>query len=231
MIVLRKRLLEGTQEPSEDINEKAEASSKPSIVRKLSPLSPKHIVVPGSIGEKPAPPTKPEHLKSPPMSPEPVSGSPNMSPTPPSSSSSFLVPDPESKVVKPVEPVAPPTQPDSDDSSGRHLESEQSEVSDPRNGAREGPLLLSKDTTVINNTVTNNNHKTEAFIEETQGDADYQEDNPEEYPEEYYYDNPAPCGLRERELLCPIMEEDNESTASGSIVNLAPSNNGSVIGE
>jgi len=215
--------------PSEDNNEKAEASSKPSIVRKLSPLSPKHIVVPGSIGEKPAPPTKPEHLKSPPMSPEPVSGSPNMSPTPPSSSSS-LVPDPESKVVKPVEPVAPPTQPDSDDSSGRHLESEQNGVSEPRNGAREGPLLLSKDTTVINNTVTNNNHKTEAFIEEAQGDADYQEDNPEEYPEEYYYDNPAPCGLRERELLCPIMEEDNESTASGSIVNLAPSNNGSVIG-
>jgi len=70
----------------------------------------------------------------------------------------------------------------------------------------------------------------ETFIEEHQGDADYQ-DNPEEYPEEYFYDNPAPCGLRERELLCPIMEEDNESTASGSIVNLAnPSNNGSVIG-
>merc|ERR1719242_909698 len=37
--------------------------------------------------------------------------------------------------------------------------------------------------------------------------------------------------LRERELLCPIMEEDNESTASGSIMNLAnTSNNSAVIG-
>merc|ERR1712025_182205 len=62
---------------------------------------------------------------------------------------------------------------------------------------------------------------------------DFDRNNGGDYdnPEEYYYDNPAPCGLRERELLCPIMEEDNESTASGSIVNLSnPSNNGSVIG-
>ena len=28
-------------------------------------------------------------------------------------------------------------------------------------------------------------------------------------------------GLRERELLCPILEEDNESSASGSLPNLA----------
>ena len=214
-----------TKSSSEDSIEKPEA--KPSIVRKLSPLSPKHIV-----GEKPLPPTKPEHLKSPPMSPEPVSGSPiNLSPTPPSSSASLI---PEPKVGKPVEPEVTPTLPDSDDSSGRQLESDQNGFSEPRNGEREGQaLLLSKDTTVIHNTVINNNHnKTEeTFIEEHQGDADYQ-DNPEEYPEEYFYDNPAPCGLRERELLCPIMEEDNESTASGSIVNLAnPSNNGSVIGE
>ena len=26
--------------------------------------------------------------------------------------------------------------------------------------------------------------------------------------------------VRERELLCPILEEDNESTASGSLCNL-----------
>ena len=30
-------------------------------------------------------------------------------------------------------------------------------------------------------------------------------------------------GLRERELLCPILEEDNESSASGSLPNLARS--------
>lgn len=95
---------------------------------------------------------------------------------------------------------------------------------------RDGPLLSQQTTTVIkNNEVINNNQveSKEHFEEERE---EYSEDNPEEYPEEYFYDNPAPCGLRERELLCPIMEEDNESTASGSIVNLAPSNNGSVIG-
>jgi hypothetical protein len=47
-------------------------AAKPIVVRKLSPLSPKHIVGPvGSNGVKPAPPLKPEHLKSPPMSPVP----------------------------------------------------------------------------------------------------------------------------------------------------------------
>ena len=98
-------------------------------------------------------------------------------------------------------------------------------ISEARNGVREGPLTA---TVIKNNEVINNNQveSKEQFEEQ-----EYSEDNPEEYPEEYFYDNPAPCGLRERELLCPIMEEDNESTASGSIVNLAPGNNGSVIGE
>lgn len=35
----------------------------------------------------------------------------------------------------------------------------------------------------------------------------------DQYAPQYY-------GLRERELLCPILEEDNESTASGSLLNL-----------
>ena len=62
-------------------------------------------------------------------------------------------------------------------------------------------------------------------------DNSFEEFEGSEYPEDFYYDNP-PCGLRERELLCPIMEEDNESTASGSIVNLAnTSNNSAVIGK
>jgi hypothetical protein len=45
----------------------------------------------------------------------------------------------------------------------------------------------------------------------------YEEDEeaaPYHHPEYHY-------GLRERELLCPILEEDNESTASGSLPNLA----------
>ena len=56
----------------ENKNGKQEApNGKQNIVRKLSPLSPKHIVgVPSS--EKPAPMPKPEHLKSPPMSPIPA---------------------------------------------------------------------------------------------------------------------------------------------------------------
>ena len=219
---------------AEERHDKQEA--KPGIVRKLSPLSPKHIVSPGS--EKPAPPTKPEHLKSPPMSPEPVagSGSPlaSQSPTPPSppSSSSSSVPDPEAKVGKPVGPAPTPTLPDSDARTGCQLENGVSGA-----GAREGLAskpLLSQHTTVLSPEVINNNIHTKQEAEkpddsfEEAGENDY--DNPDEYPEEYYYDNPPPCGLRERELLCPIMEEDNESTASGSIMNLAP-NNGSVIGE
>merc|ERR1712130_160658 len=55
--------------------------SKQNVVRKLSPLSPKHIVVPPSSGEKPAITPKPEHLKSPPMSPTPPA-SPSSPPTP-----------------------------------------------------------------------------------------------------------------------------------------------------
>merc|ERR1712001_548743 len=54
---------------------------KQNVVRKLSPLSPKHIVVPPSSGEKPAITPKPEHLKSPPMSPTPPA-SPSSPPTP-----------------------------------------------------------------------------------------------------------------------------------------------------
>ena len=78
--------------------------AKPLIIRKLSPLSPKHIICPSSTANsngngaviKPAPAPKPEHLMSPPLSPTPSdnsvrSGSPadscrtgsTMSPCPP----------------------------------------------------------------------------------------------------------------------------------------------------
>jgi len=173
--------------------------SKAGVVRKLSPLSPKHLVVAQS-SEKPAPMPKPEHLKSPPLSPEPAA-SPS-SPTPPLVSSSPGGDEGESKVGKPEEPAeitpaAPPT-----------LETSQDRVqSDPN----------------LNTPQSGNNGK-QAL------DNSFEEFEGEEYPEEFYYDNP-PCGLRERELLCPIMEEDNESTASGSIMNLAnTSNNSAVIG-
>ena len=216
------------QEPAPASNGAANGTAKPGVVRKLSPLSPKHLgAAPGA--EKPAPMPKPEHLKSPPMSPEPrvaaaVTPGPAPPPTPPPpSAAAAAVPDlVAAKVAKPAGPAAPPTP-----AAGQlHSENGVSSQSVP---------LLTPDTTIVSPELINNNQvttKTEPQFEEYEGSGvgagEY--DNPEEYPEEFYYDNPPPCGLRERELLCPIMEEDNESTASGSIVNLAP-NNGPVIGE
>ena len=175
--------------------------SKQGVVRKLSPLSPKHIVVPHS-SEKPAPMPKPEHLKSPPLSPEPAANPPTIG---------------ENKVAKPEEPAeispaapAPPTQETRQDTTAQ------------------SPVLPPTDTTKTSSLIspeTVNNNDKQAL------DNSFEEFEGSEYPEDFYYDNP-PCGLRERELLCPIMEEDNESTASGSIVNLAnTSNNSAVIGE
>jgi len=57
-------------------------------------------------------------------------------------------------------------------------------------------------------------------VEHEQQEQDYITDYQEE-EQDYYYDNPPMSGVRERELLCPIIEEDNESTASGSISNLS----------
>jgi hypothetical protein len=58
--------------------------AKPLIIRKLSPLSPKHILVAPSNGNhtavKPAPAPKPEHLMSPPLSPVPSDGARSGSP-------------------------------------------------------------------------------------------------------------------------------------------------------
>ena len=205
-------------------SDKAELSSngKQNIVRKLSPLSPKHIVVPSSA-EKPAPMPKPDHLKSPPMSPEPAS-SPAV--TPP------LVTSDTPVVTEPVVPApavspcpVPPTQDTSPSSAS--LEHDQCGVT-----SAQVTSVPTSHTTLLNN--INNNHNNHSKPAEQQPlDESYEDyDNPEEYPEEFYYENPRvpSCGLRERELLCPIMEEDNESTASGSIMNLANTNN-PVIGK
>ena len=76
--------------------------SKQNVVRKLSPLSPKHIVVPPSSGEKPAITPKPEHLKSPPMSPTPPA-SPSSPPTPVRSQTLPVSPSEPAKVEEVVE--------------------------------------------------------------------------------------------------------------------------------
>ena len=192
-------------------NEKTEVSngssgssgSKQGVVRKLSPLSPKHIVVPHS-SEKPAPMPKPEHLKSPPLSPEPAAN-------PPTLGENKVAKPEEPAEISPAAPAAPPT-----------LET--------RQDTAQSPVLSPPDTnttsttSIISPETVNNNDKQSL-------DNSFEEFEGSEYPEDFYYDNP-PCGLRERELLCPIMEEDNESTASGSIVNLAnTSNNSAVIGK
>merc|ERR1719458_2108806 len=79
--------------------------SKQNVVRKLSPLSPKHIVVPPSSGEKPAITPKPEHLKSPPMSPTPPA-SPSSPPTPVRSQTLPVSPSEPAKVEEVVEEEA-----------------------------------------------------------------------------------------------------------------------------
>ena len=193
--------------------------SKQGVVRKLSPLSPKHIVVPHS-SEKPAPMPKPDHLKSPPLSPEPAATPPTLG---------------ENKVAKPEEPAeispaAPPT-----------LETRQDKAQSPVLPAPDTTNIADTTNTTDTNTTTETTNTTNSSSlisgesvnnnDKQPLDNSFEEFEGSEYPEDFYYDNP-PCGLRERELLCPIMEEDNESTASGSIVNLAnTSNNSAVIGE
>jgi len=230
----------------ENKNGKQEApNGKQNIVRKLSPLSPKHIVgVPSS--EKPAPMPKPEHLKSPPMSPIPAGSASSppphrqntpatskpstppkpLSPTPTKSKSP--VPEAGPKVEKLEKPGGPPTQPETNSAQNG------TDRQETQHHAQSKPLLSSDTTiTTVSTEVVNNNHKEcevpldDSYEEYDRNGEDYDQ-NSEVYPEEFYYDNP-PCGLRERELLCPIMEEDNESTASGSIQNLAAHNN-AVIG-
>jgi len=209
---------------------------KQNIVRKLSPLSPKHIVVSHSA-EKPTPMPKPEHLKSPPMSPEPTpitpptktSTSATTTSSTPSPTPSASIPDQTQKVDKQVDPESQPTQ------ASHNSHNNTSEIISTNSSASTKPIST-QDTTIVSTEVINNNNKsvsncTESFekYDANGRNDDGEYDNPEEYPEEFYYDNPPPCGLRERELLCPIMEEDNESTASGSIMNLS-AGNGPVIG-
>jgi len=99
------------------------------------------------------------------------------------------------------------------------------------------PLATIVPQTLNNNFNNNNNNQKEvespSLASPRSLDSSY-EDNEEEYPEEFYEQyqhQPREGGVRERELLCPIMEEDNESTASGSTCNLAtPRDNNTVIG-
>jgi len=202
-------------------------ATKQSVVRKLSPLSPKHIVVPPGSGEKPAITPKPEHLKSPPMSPSPPA-SPSSPPTPVRSS-------------QPSPTGASTTTTSCSEPAKKAPEETPSQVEeDTKSPSKEmnpsPPLATIVPQTLNNNITTNNNNQKEvespSLASPRSLDSSY-EDNEEDYPEEFYeqYQHQPTGGLRERELLCPIMEEDNESTASGSTCNLAtPRDNNTVIG-
>ena len=198
---------------------------KQNVVRKLSPLSPKHIVVPPSSGEKPAITPKPEHLKSPPMSPSPPA-SPSTPPTPVRSQTSPITPSEPAKAKElVVEEELPP-------------QVEEDPV--PASEVKATPPLATIVPQTLNNNLNNNNNNLQKEVESPSLasprslDSSY-EDNEDDYPEEFYEQyqhHNTTGGLRERELLCPIMEEDNESTASGSTCNLAtPRDNNTVIGD
>jgi hypothetical protein len=229
--------------------------AKQSVVRKLSPLSPKHIVLTPSSSEKPAITPKPEHLKSPPMSPTPPA-SPTSPPLqcrrqtvspvdtpPPVRGVSPVATSPPVRGVSPVatpppvrvEPVSePPAPQELSPSPSPLLETPPSPCPSPSLPVETQPVTV--EATIIPQTLNNNNNnqkEMEQLSLDRSLDSSY-EDNEDEYPEEFYQDYPhqAPHGgIRERELLCPIMEEDNESTASGSTCNLAtPKDNNAVIG-
>jgi len=197
-------------------NGKAEPTAKQNVVRKLSPLSPKHLVSPPQAA-KPAITPKPEHLKSPPMSPSPPS-SPSTPPLPEHTlGSPLLSPLPTKEQEQEVEPEKVEEQ--------EPTPSEESTTTSPSEAAPSPPLATLIPTSL------NNNHKEAHHHLDQSLDSSY-EDNEEEYPEEFYeqYQHQPGHGLRERELLCPIMEEDNESTASGSTCNLATPRDNTVIG-
>lgn len=220
--------------------------AKPLIIRKLSPLSPKHIICPSSTVNsngtaavtKPAPAPKPEHLMSPPLSPTPSdnsarSGSPadscrtgsTMSPCPPITTQDQS-PEPEKPAAEPVTPVnGQPAEVNGLTSAVNSLSlAETEEIKQEEVGSREveeghvTPTPESADITEENHINGTDRRQHLSRNHNYQLPDEYLEDEDEimereQYATQYY-------GLRERELLCPILEEDNESTASGSLLNL-----------
>jgi len=211
---------------------------KPNVVRKLSPLSPKHIMVPTSA-EKPAPMPKPEYLKSPSISPTP--GSPS---SPPLARQRLNVK--QGAPLLPNETSAPPLRqntkistPETPVQLNGNTEPPQAEVVSPSvvpDSSVTSDVITNSETPVSDKTISQEDLDNSYEEYERTGD-DFEspeqvylhmQQNLNEEEQDYYYDQSQICGLRERELLCPIIEEDNESTASGSISNLASSQRGNV---
>lgn len=207
------------------------ASGKPAVVRKLS--NPAQRVAPG---EKPTPNPKPDYLKSPPTSPTPRTSSPPL-----------LSPNKTSKPLPHPKPISPPVSPPNGSVSPHH------EFVSPTNGTispiyapssppeslvsnqESAPLSLESFATSVNEDEEEHEQPLpkgdledeERTIPKNEEEEEYLGD---EYQQDYYYGDQPLSGIRERELLCPIMEEDNESTASGSIQNLSSQSHQTVIG-
>jgi len=210
---------------------------KQTVVRKLSPLSPKHIVV-LTTAEKPAPMPKPEHLKSPPITPTP--GSPAS--TPVAQQRSSLIKAKEREIISQTpSPVPPETSSEQDtvtmktistnentSETNGHDRDDHNDMPSDSNIERkivETPLVVDKVLTPepLNECYEEYERTGDDFESPEQVYLRMQQETRLE-DTNYYYDQTQGNqigGLRERELLCPIMEEDNESTASGSVSNLA----------
>jgi len=212
--------------------------SKQTVVRKLSPLVPKHIVV-LTTAEKPAPMPKPEHLKSPPVSPTP--GSPASTPVAQQRSSlskekekeiisqtpspvplvSELSSDQDRVIVKTISTNENPSETNGDDRYGHNDMPSDSNI---ERKIVETPLVVDKVLTPepLNESYEEYERTGDDFESPEQVYLRMRQETRQE-DANYYYDQTQSNqigGLRERELLCPIIEEDNESTASGSVSNL-----------
>jgi len=194
--------------------------AKPIIIRKLSPLSPKHIVVPTSNGGaacKPAPAPKPEHLMSPPLSPVPSDGgrgSPASSRT-----GSVASPCPPQEVKEVEEEVNNKEKevviPEMEKLSITGDMKKETAVNGDSKDSDEVDRVAHDSLPVKQHDSLPEKQQEKVNGHDYQMESDYLEYNGDQYTPQYY-------GLRERELLHPILEEDNESTASasGSCLNL-----------
>lgn len=205
----------------------AAVPEKTVVIRKLSPLSPKHMVVPSS-SPKPAPAPKPEHLMSPPMSPAPsATPSPENPPAPttPTEETAPRLPEMEKLTIKEADKI--------EQSREVLVPGRNGEVPESRAGAERNDEVrtgAARNVEVPDRSMTGEEveeatpEEMELVSEKDLVRDEYQyhdQQQDEEYNEEKeQYNNYYQCGLRERELLCPILEEDNESTASGSVLNL-----------
>jgi len=219
----------------------APASGKPAVVRKLS--NPTQRAAPG---EKPTPNPKPEYLKSPPTSPTPrfsTSSPPLLSP----SKNSKPLPPSRLQASPPISPPNGTVSPPNGTVSPHH------EFRSPTNGSispilapvsppeslvsnqESAPLSLESFATSVNEDEEEHEQPLpKGDLEEVETPVPKNEEEEEylgdDYQPDYYYGDQPLSGIRERELLCPIMEEDNESTASGSIQNLSSQSHNTVIG-